>query len=388
MSVLKSLLPSDSPMEKGLYERCVKRAIDVFLSGLSLIVLSPVLVLIACLVRVKLGSPVIFVQERAGMIDPDTGAERIFRLYKFRSMSDRCDKSGQLLPDDMRITRFGRILRATSLDELPELWNILKGDMSIVGPRPLLVEYLPYYSESERVRHAVRPGLTGLAQVNGRNNLRWVEKFAFDVEYVNGISFLGDCQIVLKTVGKVLRKTDVLVGSEHAEGRLDVARSPVLRCIELPCGDVVRVRWMDRSEECKLAQLMRRISGDYPIPLDEKIEFFPYARKVLTYGQVLGEYVGDDLIGTAVGYMNDFDNNRAALALLGVEESYRSEGIGSALLDLYEREAVARGLVNLSLETHPTNRGAIRLYERRGYRSLGEMESGNICFVKRMATES
>ena len=213
LSALKSLLPSDSPMEKGLYERCVKRAIDVFLSGLSLIVLSPVLVLIACLVRVKLGSPVIFVQERAGMIDPDTGAERIFRLYKFRSMSDRCDKSGQLLPDDMRITRFGRILRATSLDELPELWNILKGDMSIVGPRPLLVQYLPLYNEFQKRRHEVRSGLTGYAQVHGRNAITWEEKFRLDVYYVDHVSFLLDIMIILETIKKVFIREGI-----HGEG--------------------------------------------------------------------------------------------------------------------------------------------------------------------------
>lgn len=181
-----------------MYERFLKRALDFVLSLVALVVLSPLMAVVAILVRVKLGSPVIFCQERPGK------DEKIFKLYKFRSMSDARDENGELLPDEVRLTKFGKTLRATSLDELPELWNILKGDMAIVGPRPLAVAYLPYYTEEEHHRHDVRPGLTGLAQINGRNNLSWEEKFAFDLEYVRKESLMLDSKIILLTVKKVL----------------------------------------------------------------------------------------------------------------------------------------------------------------------------------------
>ena len=179
------------------YEKYVKRALDIVLAGGALVVLSPVLAVTAVLVRTKLGSPVIFHQDRPGKDG------KIFRLYKFRSMTDEKDEKGNLLPDEVRLTAFGKKLRATSLDELPELWNILKGDMSVVGPRPLLVRYLPLYNEEQRHRHDGRPGLTGWAQVNGRNALSWEEKFRYDVDYVQNVSFALDAKTVLLTVKKV-----------------------------------------------------------------------------------------------------------------------------------------------------------------------------------------
>ncbi|MGM9594478.1 MAG: sugar transferase [Candidatus Onthomonas sp.] len=178
----------------GFYEKYIKRLLDFILSLLSLIVLSPVLLVTAVLVRIKLGSPVIFHQERPGK------SEKIFRLYKFRSMTDERDEKGNLLPDEQRLTAFGKALRRTSLDELPELVNILRGDMSIVGPRPLLVKYLPLYNEEQRHRHDVRPGLTGWAQVHGRNLLSWEDKFRYDVWYTQNVRFLTDVQVVLLTV--------------------------------------------------------------------------------------------------------------------------------------------------------------------------------------------
>lgn len=186
-----------------IYDRVVKRIIDLILSGIALVVLSPVYLILAVLVQNKLGTPVIFSQERPGR------GGRIFHMYKFRSMTDARNADGELLPDEYRLTEFGKKLRATSLDELPELWNILKGDMSIVGPRPLLVKYLPRYNERQRHRHDVRPGLTGWAQVNGRNAISWEQKFAYDVEYVEKESFLLDVRIILMTVGKVLHHSDI-----------------------------------------------------------------------------------------------------------------------------------------------------------------------------------
>ena len=193
----------------GFYEKYIKRLLDIVLSGCALIVLSPLLLVTAILVRVKLGSPVIFCQERPGK------DEKIFKLHKFRSMSDARDETGALLPDEVRLGKFGRTLRATSLDELPELWDIFRGKMSIVGPRPLLVEYLPYYTENERHRHDVRPGLTGLAQINGRNTLTWEQKFAYDLEYVQHISFCEDIKILFSTVGKVLNRSGVQLSLIH-----------------------------------------------------------------------------------------------------------------------------------------------------------------------------
>lgn len=184
----------------GIYEKCGKRLLDVVLSAAAIIILSPVILVTALLVRKKLGSPVIFKQMRPGK------GEKIFAMYKFRSMTDERDENGILLPDEVRLTSFGKKLRSTSLDELPELFNILKGDMSIVGPRPLLVEYLPLYSEKQRHRHDVRPGLTGLAQVNGRNAISWEEKFEWDVRYVNNVTFLKDMRIILGTVKVVFKR--------------------------------------------------------------------------------------------------------------------------------------------------------------------------------------
>ena len=189
-----------------MYLKFFKRFFDIVLSLTALIVLLPVLLVVAVLVWVKLGSPVFFCQERSRK------DERIFRLYKFRSMTDQRDESGNLLPDEVWLTVFERFLRSTSLDELPELWNILKGDMSIVGPRPLLVRYLPYYTEEERHRHDIRPGLTGLAQVHGRNLLAWEERFALDVGYVRTVSFVLDMKIIFLTIKKVLVKEDIALG--------------------------------------------------------------------------------------------------------------------------------------------------------------------------------
>ncbi len=195
--------------KKGLYEKYIKRLLDCFLAACALIVLSPVMLVTAILVRVKLGSPVLFTQERPGMIDKSTGKERIFKLYKFRTMTDEKDKNGKLLPDDVRLTKFGRTLRSTSLDELPELVNILKGDMSIVGPRPLLVKYLERYTPTQRRRQEVRPGLTGLAMSTVRNSAGWDKKFELDVEYVDKVSFLMDLKIILWTIRIVLKREGI-----------------------------------------------------------------------------------------------------------------------------------------------------------------------------------
>jgi lipopolysaccharide/colanic/teichoic acid biosynthesis glycosyltransferase len=191
------------PRKETVYKRFIKRPMDFILSLIAIIVLSPVLIIVAIFVRLKLGNPVLFKQKRPGL------NEKIFTIYKFRTMTDDRDESGELLPDAVRLTKFGKFLRSTSLDELPELFNILKGDMSIVGPRPLSIKYLPYYNEKERLRHNVRPGLTGLAQINGRNSLSWEEKFEFDIRYIYEISFAMDFKIIINTVLKVMKRSNI-----------------------------------------------------------------------------------------------------------------------------------------------------------------------------------
>lgn len=191
-----------------IYRNYLKRMMDAAVSAMAILLLSPVMLLIAVMVRMKLGSPVIFCQERPGK------DEKIFKMYKFRSMTDERDKNGELLPDEIRLTRFGRVLRSTSLDELPELWNIFKGDMSIVGPRPLLPEDVAYMDSQQHRRHELRPGLTGLAQVSGRNALDWDTKLALDVKYVDTCTFIGDVKIILQTIVKVFRREDVAFETE------------------------------------------------------------------------------------------------------------------------------------------------------------------------------
>ncbi len=195
-----------------MYAKYMKRLLDILLSLTILVVLSPLLLVLCILVRSKLGSPIFFKQERPGL------HEKIFTMYKFRTMTDKRDAEGKLLPDKDRLTKFGKLLRATSLDELPEFFNILKGDMSFIGPRPLLVSYLPYYTETEALRHTVRPGLTGLAQVSGRNFLDWDRRLAKDVEYVKELSFQMDLKVLFLTVKVVFDRSDVAEDTSQAEG--------------------------------------------------------------------------------------------------------------------------------------------------------------------------
>jgi len=186
-----------------IYQKYLKRPMDFCLSLIAIIVLSPLFVVLAIMVRKKLGSPVLFKQERPGL------NEKIFVMYKFRTMTDHKDNNGDLLPDEQRLTKFGNFLRSTSLDELPELFNVLRGDMAVIGPRPLLIKYLPLYNAQQKRRHQVRPGLSGLAQVNGRNAISWEEKFELDIRYVNNISFIGDIKIIFKTFKKVFKREGI-----------------------------------------------------------------------------------------------------------------------------------------------------------------------------------
>lgn len=192
----------------GFYERHIKRAIDIFCSGLAIIVFCWLYAIIALLVRIKLGSPVLFSQYRPGLIDPKTGKERIFKMYKFRTMTDKKDSEGNLLPDEVRLTKFGAWLRSTSLDELPEAFCVLNGTMTLIGPRPQLVRDMVFMSEEQRMRHTAKPGLSGLAQVSGRNAISWDRKLQYDLEYIEHVSFRRDLKILLKTVEKAFIKQE------------------------------------------------------------------------------------------------------------------------------------------------------------------------------------
>lgn len=192
--------------KRGFYEKYIKRLLDIICSLLAIIVFSWLYIIIAIVVRIKMGSPVIFKQARPGLINPKTGRERIFEMYKFRTMTDERDVNGELLPDEARLPAFGRMLRATSLDELPEAFNILKGDMSVIGPRPQLVRDMVFMTDEQRMRHTAKPGLSGLAQVMGRNAITWEDKINWDLKYIESVSFIGDCKIVWMTVKKVFGK--------------------------------------------------------------------------------------------------------------------------------------------------------------------------------------
>ena len=201
--------------KKHIYSRYIKRPMDFVLSIVAIIVLSPLMLVLAILVRIKLGSPIIFKQDRPGK------NEKIFKLYKFRTMTNHTNKLGNLLPDELRLTNFGKFLRSSSLDELPSLVNIIKGDLSIVGPRPLLVQYLPLYNENQKKRHICRPGLTGLAQVNGRNAMTWDEKFKFDVKYIQNVNFLLDIKIIFLTIFKVLKREGINSNSSSTMNKFE-----------------------------------------------------------------------------------------------------------------------------------------------------------------------
>ena len=222
--------------KKGFYEKFIKRPQDFLCALAAIIVLSPIMLITAILVRTKLGSPIIFKQERPGLNG------KIFTLYKFRTMTDKKDENGNLLPDEIRLTNFGKKLRSTSLDELPELFNILNGDMAVVGPRPLLVRDMVFMSDTQRLRHTVRPGLSGLAQINGRNAITWEEKFDFDVQYVDNVTFLGDWKIIFKTIAIMIKEIKSEIGNayqtpliprEVKRGRINIKGIKMINCLRM-----------------------------------------------------------------------------------------------------------------------------------------------------------
>ena len=343
-----------------MYRKFIKRFLDFILSLIALIILSPILLIIYILVRIKLGKPAIFKQERPGK------NEKIFTLYKFRTMTDEKDKDGNLLPDEKRLTKFGKILRSTSLDELPELVNILKGDMSIVGPRPLLVRYLPYYTEEERHRHDVRPGLTGLAQIHGRNTTNWTDRFKYDVEYTHKITFLGDLKILFKTIMKVIKKEDILVGKEQILLNLDEERK--MNEIELKEFDIETVN--KYKEEIKL--YLKDVLDENGISNDNnRIEKIMGEMKQFIEDKsaiIIGAFQKEKLLGFIWGYKTSTnDKNRIHINYFVVDEKCRKQGIGSQLIEKIYEIAKEMQIQEVELMVTTKNATAVNFYKKQGF---------------------
>ena len=331
----------------GPYERFFKRPLDIVFALLALIILSPVLLVVAILVRIKLGSPIIFKQERPGK------DEKIFKLYKFRTMTDAKDKKGKLLPDEKRLTKFGKILRSTSLDELPELFNILKGDMSFIGPRPLLVEYIPYYTKSEKHRHDVRPGLTGLAQVNGRNLLSWEKRFKKDLEYVNNICTKNDSRIIIKSINKVLTRKDIATSNNLSFKNLNIERPITKTITAVKINKLNFSKYEDDIYDCffHLRNSKREAKN-----LTKNMSNYINDGTAIVYGAI----VDDRLISFIWGY--EIRENTMHINYFSTNKAYRGIGAGTKLLDIFINS-------NYKYELLVEKRNpAINLYKKQGFK--------------------
>jgi lipopolysaccharide/colanic/teichoic acid biosynthesis glycosyltransferase/ribosomal protein S18 acetylase RimI-like enzyme len=361
-----------------IYIKFMKRTMDIVLALLAIIVLSPVLLIVNWLVRVKLGSPRIFKQTRIGL------NEKTFTLYKFRTMTDKREDNGELLSDEARLTKFGKMLRKTSVDELPELFNVLKGDMSIVGPRPLLLRYLPFFREEERVRSIVRPGITGLAQIRGRNSLGWDERFQSDILYVKQLSFLLDIKIIVRTIFVVFKREDILVGSEHVLKDLDDERqgefsTPVE---DKPRKKPVEIRFISIEE------LIRNHTSIIELLKDNLLINFPYVKedikeldalakvgynKMLRFQQdgsaiLLGAFEEGKIIGFLWAYPSEvLGEKRLHIVHFIVNSSARSEGIGTKLLSLLENIASEKEIKKFELMATVENVNTMKFYKSKGF---------------------
>lgn len=352
-----------------IYRNTIKRLLDITCALAAMIVFCWLYVIVAILVRINLGSPIIFKQERPGMKDKKTGKERIFFLYKFRSMTDEKDSKGNLLSDDVRLTKFGRFLRSTSLDELPEAFNILKGDMSVIGPRPWLVEYLPYYTEEEHHRHDVRPGLSGLAQINGRNANTWKERFDWDLYYVKNCSFSMDVSIVFKTIGKFLKRSDVQVGSEIKAGRLDIARRgriPEVRIRKFEETDIpLKVEWINNPNNNKY------LGYDLPLTIEKTHRWFENNK---TRSDRVDFTILADGIPVGTNGFIGIDNDAEYYITIG-EEIYKGKGVATEATRLALKYAFEElKLPKVHLTTDKNNIAAKSLYEKIGFICTDEKE--------------
>ena len=331
-----------------MYKRFIKRFLDIVLSIIAIIILSPVYLILSVLVFVFMGWPVLFRQPRPGK------DEKIFNMYKFRTMSNSKDKDGNMLPDELRLTRFGKFLRKTSLDELPELFCILIGSMSFVGPRPLLIEYLPYYTREEHRRHDVRPGLTGWAQVNGRNSLRWDERFKKDLEYVDNLNFGMDFKIFLMTIKKVLFKEDIQMGEELHFSRLDIERGPK------PVYKRITLEDFQKNSDDLYKCIMELKHNDAA----EADRIIANMETYLKDGSAVIEcaYVADRIVGFIWGY--HIADGRVHIPYFSVLRKYRNNGIGKQLLQKLAEDTEHAGF---ELLVNKDNAKAIAFYRKNGF---------------------
>ena len=341
-------------MYKEIYVNVIKRILDIILSLLAIIVLTPIMIVIALIVKKRLGSPIIFKQERLG-IDKHT-----FNIYKFRTMNNKKSANGKLLPDIQRIDKFGEFLRNYSLDELPELFNILKGDMSIVGPRPLLLKYKEYYTKEEDIRHTVKPGLTGLAQINGRNGLGWHDRFQMDIAYINNIGFLEDTRIILKTIKKVLKREGVIITERNSMLDLDEERKLYenIEIRKITLDDII-------NEKTKIEHYMKslsKISGCKIDIYDEYNNMILYTKNNMA--TIFGAFENNNLVGFIWCYKN---KDRVHVNYFYIEENYRKKHLGKRLLEAVEKYAKSIGIQTIELNVYHVNKNAFEFYKKQNF---------------------
>lgn len=351
-------------ISNSLYKKYFKKMLDFLLSLLAIIVLSPVLIIIAILVKINLGSPIIFKQQRPGL------NEEIFTLYKFRTMTDEKDEDGNLLPDSQRVTKLGEFLRSSSLDELPELFNILKGDMSFIGPRPLLIKYLPYYSQKERLRHSVRPGLSGLAQINGRNNLDWDSRLALDIEYVKNISITLDMKIFLMTILKAIKRENVKIIDLAPLKDLDVERSSTLKIKDLTIEEIIQY------ENIILELLINAYMSNFQITIDNCIEICNGKIQMLKdyvingSANVLGAIYEEKLVGILWIFKYEFfGEKRLHINQISVLKQYQGRGIAKRLIQELEKRAKEESIFIIDLSVSEINKNALEFYNKIGFQT-------------------
>lgn len=340
-----------------MYKNFFKRVFDIFFSFFILIILSPIILVISIIIKCKLGSPIIFKQQRNGKDG------KIFTIYKFRSMSNKKTTNGEMLPDIDRISAFGNFLRSYSLDEIPELINILKGDMSFVGPRPLLPKYFKVYTDEEKRRHLVKPGLTGLAQINGRNLSSWEDRFKYDVKYIDSITFFGDIKIIFKTIKKVLKKDDVVIRQNNPMLDLDKQRAPKIEIREIESIELI-------ENKSKLELYIKELFDIANINDSNKKAKSVYDN-MLTFKNngtaiVLGAFdlLNNGLVGFIWGYKKDC---RLHVNYFYVDSKYRSMGVGKNLINKIYEVAKARNINEIELMVAPSNNNAINFYKRQGF---------------------
>ena len=342
-----------------MYQKYIKRLLDIILSLLAIIIIFPIFLIIGIIVLMFIGQPAIFRQKRPGK------NEKIFTMYKFRTMTNKKDEDGNLLPDELRLTKLGKFLRKTSLDEIPEFINILKGDMSFVGPRPLLVEYLTYYTEEEHHRHDVRPGLTGLAQVSGRNLLNWNDRFQKDLEYIKDITFRKDLKIILKTVKKVIKKEDIVIGKNEMIKNLNIEREYNIKYRNVTLIDIKN----NQDDISKFIKTILKFEEKDNSKIQIKtLEVLSNMQKYIIDGtaNIIGAFANEKIIGLI--WMYKIEKENMHINYFCVNKNYRNMGIGRKLLELSKEYAQKNKIKYIELRVSNNNINAANFYKKNGFK--------------------